>query len=72
MRTKQKMSAQLPPTPCTEEMRDKIIKIAAEEGKSIAEVQRTAISLFLASFDSNAINIESELDDSAELQRQAS
>lgn len=46
--TKKRMDAQLPPTPCTAEMRDQVVGIAQSEGKSIADIQRIAISLFLS------------------------
>lgn len=46
--TKKKMSAWLPPTPCTPEMRNNLIEVAKREGKSIADVQRSAFSLFLS------------------------
>ncbi len=39
---------QLPPTPCTPDMRRKIVEISDKEGVSIAEVVRNAISLFLS------------------------
>lgn len=58
-----RFDASLPPTPCTEEMRKQVEAIARKEGVSLAQVQRTAISLFLLGFGSNANNQiqESEL-----------
>ena len=50
--TKKKMEAQLPPTLCTNEMRDGMVAIASEKGKSIGEIQREAFSLFLSKYDS--------------------
>lgn len=49
MRTKKKiLSAQLPATPCTPEMRDNLVKVAEQQGRSLADLQRSAISLFLS------------------------
>lgn len=39
---------QLPPTPCTPDMRRRIVEISDNQGVSIAEVMRSAISLFLS------------------------
>lgn len=39
---------QLPPTPCTPDMRRRIVEISDKQGVSIAEVMRSAISLFLS------------------------
>lgn len=39
---------QLPPTPCTPDMRRQIVEISDNQGVSIAEVMRSAISLFLS------------------------
>lgn len=50
MRTKRAMSASLPPLRCTPELREQVTKVAAEQGKSIGEVQRHAIELFLSGF----------------------
>jgi len=46
---------QLPPTPCTLEMREKVLEVANSEGLSIAEVQRAAFSFFLLSLDRGSI-----------------
>jgi len=43
--------AQLPPTPCTRDMRERIVRVADERAISIAEVQREAFALFLSSID---------------------
>ena len=53
--TKQRMEAQLPPTLCTSEMRDKVVHLAERQGKSIGQLQREALSLFLRMSDSKAI-----------------
>lgn len=52
------MEAQLPATPCTDEMRKRIVGIAKSQGVSIAQVQRVAYEFFLAQIDSNANNSE--------------
>lgn len=44
---KAKYPMMLPPTPCTPEMHDLVRQIAQQQGTSIAEVQRQAVSLFL-------------------------
>lgn len=56
---KRRMEASLPPTPCSEEMRSRINLIAEQEGKSIAEIIRSAVSLFLSDHDSKSIKFES-------------
>lgn len=48
----------LPATPCTTEMREKIVSLAKKEGASLAEVQRTAFEFFLAEFDKKLNNDE--------------
>lgn len=55
MATKRRMSAFLPPTPCTQDMRTKLVAVAEEQGKSIAQVQREAVSLFLSGFNTYCI-----------------
>lgn len=45
------LTAQLPPTPCTPEMRSRVVELAESEGRSIAEIQRDAITLFLRRHD---------------------
>jgi len=61
---KDRLDASLPPTSCTVKMREQIIKIAKEEGVSLAEVQRHALALFLAGFvekiDKNGRETEQE------------
>lgn len=47
---------QLPPTPCTPDMRVDLIELATRLNISIAEAQRRAISLFLSSDNSKPIN----------------
>lgn len=58
-RKKNILTERLPATPCTPEMRERFLSIVDSEGKSIAEMQRTAFSLFLSSFASKADNIDS-------------
>lgn len=43
------LTAQLPPTPCTPQMRELIVKNAMQRNITIAEIQRQAFSLFLSS-----------------------
>lgn len=50
-----RLTAQLPPTPCTPEMRENLVEVADYRGVSIAELTREAISLFLAQNDRNSI-----------------
>lgn len=59
MARKRVLVAQLPPTPCTPEMRQDMVAAADVRGVSIAELTREAISLFLSKIDSNSVNIES-------------
>lgn len=59
-RTKRRMTAFLPPTPCTPEMRQRVEAYAEKEGRSIAEVQRDALSLFFARIDTNGVNNDTE------------
>lgn len=49
------LTAWLSPTPCTPEMRERVVAVASEQNKSVAEVQREAISLFLSNFDRQSI-----------------
>lgn len=53
------LEGQLPAVPCDTTMRRRIEEIAALERVSMAEVLRYAVSLFLADYDSKAINFES-------------
>lgn len=39
--------ARMPPTPCTQEMRDEIERIADSEEVGLVEIQRRAFALFL-------------------------
>lgn len=55
-----KLSARLPATPCTPEMRKRITQIADEEKVTVAEVQRNALQLFLSEFDSKTVNGDSK------------
>jgi hypothetical protein len=45
------MTEQLPPTPCTPEMREKVVKVADKRGVSMADIMRDAITLFLLEND---------------------
>lgn len=51
---KRKMSAWLPPVPCFPEMRASVLEVAKRDGRSISDIQREALSLFLSATDSNA------------------
>jgi hypothetical protein len=51
-RKRTKLIEQLPPTPCTKEMRAEVDALAEKMGLSIAEIQRRALSLFLSAIDS--------------------
>jgi hypothetical protein len=53
---KAKLTAQLPPTPCTEEMRENLIALAQDQGRSLADLQRTAIALFLSGNSNKTVN----------------
>lgn len=72
MRTKKRvMTAFLPATPCTPEMRDRMVSIAEEKGKSLAELQREALTLFFSQSDTDCIQSETKTTD-IQLQEQAS
>lgn len=55
MAKKRLLTAQLPITPCTPEMRDNMETLAENRGVSIATIQREAYSFFLSSVNSKAI-----------------
>lgn len=55
MTTKRRMAALLPPTPCTKEMRERLVEVAGKQGKSIAQIQREAVTLFLSRFYTESI-----------------
>ena len=61
---RERLDAFLPPMSCTQKMREKVKKIAQDEGVSVAEVQRTALSLFLSAYvektDNNRLNSQHE------------
>lgn len=52
------LNAQLPATPVTTNMREKVSAIAENAGMSMAEVQRLAMSLFLSKVANEYSNIE--------------
>jgi len=62
------LTAQLPPTPCTPQMREKLVEVARQRNITIAEIQRQAFSLFLSSADTLTSNITSR---SSELEQTA-
>lgn len=49
----------LPPTPCSPEMREAMVKRAEEENLSLAAIQRSAFALFLSTFDRKTIEKDS-------------
>jgi hypothetical protein len=60
MATKKKtMVAYLPVTPCTMDMKDRMLKIASDKGISLAELQREAFRVFLTKSDTKSITIDS-------------
>lgn len=42
-----KYTEQLPPTPCEPELRQDVVNFAKREGRSLADVTRTALRFFL-------------------------
>lgn len=65
---KVRLTAFIPPTPCTKEMREKVAEVAKKEGVSMAEIMRAAVSLFLSSCVENSDNngqiIQQEMEES--------
>jgi len=55
---KAELTATLPPTPCTPQMRELIVELAKQRNITIAEIQRQAFSLFLSGSDSKAIRVD--------------
>ena len=49
------LTVRLPATPCTPEMLARVKAIADDEGRSIAEIQRDAITLFLRRRDKKTV-----------------
>lgn len=61
-RTKQKeLTERLPATPCTPQMRDGMIRVAKARNKSIAELQREAVALFLSRNDTSNTEISTKI-----------
>lgn len=56
------LTVTLPPTPCTPEMREKMVALASVSNKTIAEIQREAFSLFLLTNDRESIITEREVE----------
>lgn len=54
------LTAQLPPTPCTPQMREMLVEVARQRNITIAEIQRQAFSLFLSDIDRKSIEFESK------------
>lgn len=60
MRTKRNvLNARLPATPCTPEMQQAVVDIAIDQGASVAEIMRQAVTLFLRKSDTDTIKIDS-------------
>lgn len=55
MSYRKKYTAQLPPTPVTPQMRERVESFAQEMRLSLSEVQREALSLFLSKNDSKKV-----------------
>lgn len=51
-----RLTAFIPPTPCTQDMREEVEKVAKKEGVSIAQIMRASVSLFLSSYVENIDN----------------
>ncbi|MBZ0284059.1 MAG: hypothetical protein K8L97_25185 [Anaerolineae bacterium] len=64
----QRLTARLPATPCTPEMRERIAQIADQEKVTMADVQRNAFGFFLAQIDSKAVSIDSKIGIQMEIQ----
>lgn len=61
MRTQKKiLTARLPVTPCTPEMRNRLVAMAEKRGTSLSEIQRQAITLFFAHSDTDCIGSETD------------
>lgn len=43
-----KFTTQLPATPCSDQMKDEVFKLAESRNISVAQLQRSALALFLA------------------------
>lgn len=65
LKRRERLTAQLPPTPCTPEMRRQVEELASKGEMSIAEFQRQVMSLFLAENYSIAVVNPSETIDTA-------
>jgi len=52
------LTAQLPPTPCTPQMREMIVKLSSQRNRTIADIQREAFSLFLSNLDRQSTMFE--------------
>jgi len=46
-----KLTAQLPPTPCTPDLRSRVVQAAAEQNISMSELTRRAFDFYLARLD---------------------
>lgn len=52
------LTAQLPPTPCSPDLRERVVRLAYEQNRSIAEVTREALEFFLLQSDSKSISAD--------------
>lgn len=55
MGTKRKLTSRLPSLPVYPEVREQLVEIAVQEGKSIGQLQREALALFFADRDTKRI-----------------
>lgn len=63
-----RLTARLPATPCTTEMRERILQIARDEKVTVADVQRNAFEFFLAQIASKTVNSDNKTGNSMEVQ----
>lgn len=58
MTKRKKLIDRLPQTPCTPEMKAAVLAIAESQGRSIADIQRDAITLFLRKNGTKSIKVD--------------
>lgn len=57
MARRKRLTARLPATPCTPEMKASVTAIAEDQERSVADIQRDAITLFLQRSDTKSVRI---------------